>query len=273
MAQPQSILNILNTNDNWHSNAASQQNLQDLDPKNPMYPEIIKLRQRYNSAAALMADYSPDMQIPYCRDKEKCFFGSAPSLRLVREAFGEDAVTSWLEVQINNLSEFAGCKDKLTDAQIAETAEMIFDEYPRYKLTEFMLYFQRFKRGEYGRFYGRVDPITIMHFLRTFAEQRATVYNDYYREKERREAEEKRRQEDAEHYALCQRFRQRVPGAFTPSAPITLLQYRIFGYDRLSDAAFADELQAIMSGRKKLPTHVFKMLEMLHPELSNPIPD
>lgn len=170
------------------------------------------------------------------------------------KTYGHRVAVSWLEIQLRDLSEFAGCKDKLTAAQINETAEMIADEYSHYRLTEFMLFFQRFKRCEYGKFYGRVDPMVLLQALRTFAEQRAAVHRDRYRQLSRNAEEEKRRLEDAAYDAMRQRYRQRVPEAFTPAAPIEFLQYQLLGYDQLPDEAFAQELQAITSGRKPIPS-------------------
>ncbi len=127
-----------------------------------------ELRQRYATSIALLADYAPDKQVTYCEDWKKCLYGNTPSLQLVAEVFGKDVAETWLEIQLFELSEFLVCKEKLSVAQISQTARMIFSVLPHYRLTEFMLFVQRLKWGEYGKFYGAVDPMTILHSLKTF---------------------------------------------------------------------------------------------------------
>lgn len=204
-------------------------------------------------------EFNPDTQVIYCRDKDKCYFGKAPSIGLVEGAYGHKTAMSWMEIQLYNLSEFAGCKEKLTPAQIAETAAMILDGYPYYKLTEFMLFFQRFKRCEYGKFYGAVDPMIILQALATFNDQRARAIED----RRRAEQEEQKKQEEAEAEALRQRYATRVPDAWTDKAPINFLQYRLMGYDEMADEELAAEIADLQSGKKEIPQEVRKMLSYL----------
>ena len=200
----------------------------------------------------------------YCRDKNKCFFGKAPSIGLVESAYGRKTAMTWMEIQLSNLSEFAGCKEKLTPAQIAETAAMILDGYPYYKLTEFMLFFQQFKRCRYGRFYGAVDPMIILQALDEFNEERRRTYI------EKEAAEEKARKKDAEREleVLKQRYTSRVPDAFTEKAPINFLQYRLMGYDDYTDDEIKAECEAIRAGKKTIPTDVRQILDTIREAFS-----
>lgn len=220
-------------------------------------PAIIELRRRFEDGTKLLTEFNPDTQVIYCRDKEKCFFGKAPSIGLVENAYGRKTATSWLEIQLNNLSEFAGCKGKLSPAQIAETAAMILDGYPHYKLTEFMLFFQRFKRCEYGKFYGAVDPMVILQALATFDEERRKVIAD----RKNREQQVKQDESENEHRRLRQRYAERIPAAFTPEAPISFLQYRLMGYDSMTDEQLTKEIVALRSGEKSIPADAQQILD------------
>lgn len=207
-----------------------------------------------------MTRFNPDMQIQFCRDVDRVFFGKAPSISVLTQAYGRNTAETWLICQLNDLSLFAGCKEKLTARQINETAAMIAETYPHYKLTEFMLFFQRFKRCQYGKFYGAVDPMVILQALSTFSDERAKFIN------QRRQAEQDQRQkelDEEEHVALRRRYRQRVPDAFTDKAPINFLQYRLMGYDYYSDEDLRAECEAISSGQKKIPVGAQQMLESL----------
>lgn len=118
------------------------------------------------------------MQIKYCQFPERCYTGEAPSLARLRATFGDAAAEIWLEIQINDLSEFAGCKDKLSHDQIQQTAVAIITAAPYLKVTEIMLFFTRFKQGIYGRFYGGVDGLIITTSLQTFLSERKKALID-----------------------------------------------------------------------------------------------
>jgi hypothetical protein len=206
-----------------------------------------------------LAAFNPDNQIQYCRDVDRVHFGKAPSISVVASAYGRNTAVAWLEIQINDLSEFAGCREKLTTRQTTDTAMLILETYPTYKLTEFMLFFHRFKRCRYGRFYGAVDPMIIMQSLTEFAGERAQAidrHHDAAREQRRRTA-------DLEYDALRERYRRRVPNAFTRDAPITFLQYRLMGFDGMTDAELTEAIAGIASGRRPIPQHVHEIIKTI----------
>lgn len=130
---------------------------------------------RFGSASALLSDFNPGNQILCTKDVSRAYGGSAPSLAAVGEAFGAGTSRSWLVIQLDNLSEFAGCKDKLSISKLEELANIILTECGYLKLTELMDFFRRFKAGEYGKFYGSVDPMVITCALRDFLKQRHAI--------------------------------------------------------------------------------------------------
>lgn len=199
--------------------------------------------------AKLLAIYNPDTQNNYCKDVERCYFGNAPAIGVVKSAYGDKIAVSWLEIQLKNLSDFAGCRDKITPRQITELASMMLEYYGHYKLTEFMLFFQKFKKCEYGKFYGSVDPIMIMGAMDTFNRDRMTAYYKRETDLER----ERKKEEEREYEELRKRYKERVPDAFTDKAPITFSQYRTMCYDEWDDMEFHNELQDIINGIVTLP--------------------
>lgn len=206
-----------------------------------------------------MSDFNPAMQIQYCRDIDRVHFGKAPRIGAMIAAYGRNTAESWLEIQLNDLSEFAGCKEKLTNRQIIETAQMIIETYPHYNLTEFMLFFQRFKRCQYGRFYGAVDPMIILQALDVFNDERRQAYAD----RERIEQDEKKSADERAAAELKQRYINRVPDAFTPNAPINYLQYRLMGYDSMTDDELNRDIDDIRAGRKTIPEDIKQMLNTI----------
>ncbi|MBP3299736.1 MAG: hypothetical protein J6L73_08695 [Muribaculaceae bacterium] len=218
----------------------------------------IELKKRYpEGAAQVLTLFNPQMQVQYCRDVDRVHFGLAPKIGHLAEAFGANSAETWLEVQLADLSEFAGCKEKLSINQIREMAQMIIQHYPYYNLAEFMLFFQRFKQCRYGRFYGSVDPMLILQALGDFNRERARAFDA----RRQQQQEQRRALEQRGLSELQQRYKERVPGAFTEQAPLTFLQYRLMGYDSMPAEQLEHELAELATGRKTLPTDLTDILE------------
>lgn len=115
--------------------------------------------------------------------------GKAPSLQTLTETFGYENTIVWLEIQLKDLSEFAGCKDKLTVQQIDNIARLIAHCYPTFKLTELMYFFVQFKAGKYGKFYGAVDGLKITSALQEFSDERKLLKDEFYKEEEAEQQE------------------------------------------------------------------------------------
>ena len=149
--------------------------------------EIINI---YKSREDFMKRINPDVQKLICHDANRCHFGAAPTLGEINAAFGSNTASAWLVPQLYNLSEYCGCKDKLTGNELKECAQVIANEYYFLKVSELMLFFYRFKFGKYGRFYGSVDPMIVTTSLQSFMKERDKAYEA----KEREERDEKERE-------------------------------------------------------------------------------
>ena len=128
---------------------------------------------------SFITNNNPDMQSVVAKNVELCYYGGYPTLVELSQAYGEYTPDAWLTAHLFNLSEFCGCKEKLTVDQIAQTARIITVEYYYLNIAELMLFFFRFKLGRYGKFYGSVDPIVITSALRDFIRERNGEI-DYY---------------------------------------------------------------------------------------------
>lgn len=116
------------------------------------------------------------MQTNYCTHIDKCYFGKAPTLSQINQHYGPGSAASWICPQIWNLSEYCGCRDKITASQVDQLSDIIASTYHYLKVSELMLFFYRFKMGNYGQFYGSVDPMKITMALKSFINERATAY-------------------------------------------------------------------------------------------------
>lgn len=209
-----------------------------------------------NDSKAFLTRFNPESQIEFTRDEERAYFGQFPSLTDVAVTFGRNIAEIWIEIQLNDLSEFSGCKGKMTTETIEQLALMIYTDYSAYRLSELMLFFQQFKRGEYGRFYGTVDPMIIIEALKRFGIRRRQIIADY---------DNRRRQKEANNAQMAlvelrQRYSKRIPKAFTSDAPLSFIQYQLLGFDSMDDDALNAEIKAISSGQKVIPASAIQII-------------
>lgn len=119
---------------------------------------------------------------------------------------------SWLMIQLDNLNQFAGVKNKLIAENnkynpLLDLAQIICCSYGYLKVSELILFFHRFKAGLYGEFYGSVDPLKITNALHEFTRNRISEMNKY--ENLRQQAKlEKQRAEWAETAVTRQQYKQ-----------------------------------------------------------------
>lgn len=161
--------------------------------RNELSERYTAVARRYDTAGAkkLAELYAPNKQSTYCEHTERCVLGTAPRLARVAEDYGKEFAKSWLVTQLYDLATFCGCKGKLSAEQYKDTASMILAKYPGLKLTEIMLYFYQCKAGDFGKFYGSIDPLQIMQGLKTFATQtRGEIIDEVERRQRRRKRDE-----------------------------------------------------------------------------------
>lgn len=133
---------------------------------------------------------------------DRCFTGDAPTLFEVRKAYSLESADSWLDIQLSDLISFCGVKGKdecSTRAILDAVVAVISDNFGYLKLSELMLFFQQFKAGRYGHFYGAIDPMVItgaLHSFLDFRTERIAAINKANRLEEEREHEEIRKEQE-----------------------------------------------------------------------------
>lgn len=150
----------------------------------------------------LLTRFNPNVQRFCATNIDRCFTGDAPTLLEVRKAYSLESADSWLDIQLSDLISFCGVKGKdecsnraIVDAVVA----VISDNFGYLKLSELMLFFQQFKAGRYGRFYGSVDPMVITDALQSFLDFRAeriAAIDKAQRQEEERKREAKRAKQE-----------------------------------------------------------------------------
>lgn len=138
--------------------------------------------------------FNPSMQKTVAKNIERAYIGKAPTLAVVKEAFGVNPAEGWLMAQLEDLNEFSGVATKMSPGQMEETSRLILQEYPYFKVTEFMLFMHRFKCGNYGTLYGTVDPLIVMQALLQFAGERRAELTFFENRQRDRKLQEERKQ-------------------------------------------------------------------------------
>ncbi len=138
------------------------------------------------------------MQYSYCADLQRVYMGKAPTLSVLNEAFGKNITETWLAIQIQNLSEFSGVKDKIDTTQIDMLAKVIIATFHYLKVTELMHFFLLFKSGKFGKFYGAVDGLVITEALQDFCRERNNKIFLFEQEERKRKEEIERERQDKE---------------------------------------------------------------------------
>lgn len=119
-----------------------------------------------------------------------CYFGNYPTLAELNTTFDNRFSSAWLMAQLYDLSEYCGCKEKLSGVPLRQCANIIASDFYYMKVTELMLFFRRFKSGSFDKFYGVIDPLIISVSLRSFVKDRAIAYRKREQEKEAEERKE-----------------------------------------------------------------------------------
>jgi len=158
---------------------------------------VAEIKQRYGDDMAFLSAFNPSLQAQYMTNGlGRCFIGNAPSLARVKATYGYGTTTTWLSAQLVDLALFTGVKEKPNLEQITAIAQTIIVNYPYLKVTELMVFFQKFKAGEYGRFYGVVDGLVITDALNSFQAYRKQLIEKLEREKNKKEQDERRIQSE-----------------------------------------------------------------------------
>ena len=151
---------------------------------------VSRISQRYDDISAFCKDCTPTAQRRYVEHPFDAYQRESATLTDLNLAFGDGSAATWLVPQLTDLSEFCGCKNKLQPHQLKEVAILLSRKYSYVKVSEFLLFFSKLKLGEYGTFYGSLDPMVITSAFLEFLDDRSaalTKIDEALREKKAEE--------------------------------------------------------------------------------------
>ncbi len=112
------------------------------------------------------------MQSSFAQDIERAIDGTAPTIRELLHAYELEQLEVWMMAQIENLNNFAGVKQKMRINQMQELAGILLQKCQHLKATEILLFFFKLKGGDFGGFYGVVDPQKVAEYFNVFMQWR-----------------------------------------------------------------------------------------------------
>ena len=134
------------------------------------------------------------MQMMCAMNIERALTGDAPTIKQLLYTYKIEQIQVWLMAQIEDLNNYAGVKSKMTTPQMRELAGIIIVNTEYLKASEILLFFYKLKAGEFGGFYGTVDPQKVGEYLIAFKSWRSQeldrVHHKHMMEKRERERKE-----------------------------------------------------------------------------------
>jgi len=102
---------------------------------------------------------------------------------------------SYISAALTNYLDFVGRRQTMDDEQVAETAELILEEYGSLKFDDIALFFRNCKLSRYGKLYD-LNGAALLDWLHTYRHERnAAEWRLYEQREKERMAEEERRQQ------------------------------------------------------------------------------
>ena len=103
---------------------------------------------------------------------ERSLMGDVPTIRQLLYTYEMEQLQIWMMAQLEDLNEYVGVKNKMETAQMKELGGMIIAKSNYLKASEILLFFFKLKAGDFGSFYGVVDPQKVGEYLNDFIQWR-----------------------------------------------------------------------------------------------------
>lgn len=96
----------------------------------------------------------------------------SPSLALMKKEYGDVHTKAILTIILVDVIKFFNVGKSMSNVQVAQTIELIQQEYWMLKPEDFKLCFNNAKKGMYGQIYDRIDGQLILSWIQKHIENR-----------------------------------------------------------------------------------------------------
>mgnify|MGYP007058243966 CR=1 FL=1 len=153
--------------------------------------EIVK---KYGDAHSFALQFNPSVQIKCAMNIERSLTGNVPTIRQLLYTYQMAHLQVWVMAHLEDLNEYAGVKNKMTTAQMRDLANMIIVKSEYLKASEILLFFYKLKAGDFGGFFGTIDPQKVGEYLNAFKHWRSQQLDKVNNKKAQEQLECKRKE-------------------------------------------------------------------------------
>ena len=149
-----------------------------------------KILTQYGDAHGFALTFNPSVQVKCALNIERSLMGNAPTIRQLLYTYELPHLQVWIMAHLQDLNEYVGVKNKMNINQMKELAQMIIVNSQYLMASEILLFFYKLKGGDFGGFYGAIDPLKVGEQLQAFKQWRS---QELTRLKHKKEFEERER--------------------------------------------------------------------------------
>ena len=153
--------------------------------------DIIK---KYGDAHSFALAFNPTVQIKCAMHIERSLMSDVPTIRQLLHTYQLEHLQIWVMAHLEDLNEYVGVKNKMPTAQMKELSSMIILKSEYLKASEILLFFYKLKAGDFGGFYGTVDPQKVGEYLNAFRNWRSLALDKLYSKQAQEQRERERRE-------------------------------------------------------------------------------
>ena len=150
--------------------------------------------ERYGDAHSFALAFNPSVQIRCAMNIERSLMGDAPTIRQLVYTYQVEHLQVWIMAHLEDLNDYAGVKNKLSTAQMKALASIIIQKSEYLKASEILLFFFKIKAGDFGGFFGTIDPQKVGEYLNDFKKWRSLELDKVNNRKAQEEKERKRKE-------------------------------------------------------------------------------
>lgn len=128
---------------------------------------VREVREVFDCGESVVEAFSPSSQYSIVQNEHNVWFGKYPSLVTINIAFPKTSEGLVVKM-LFDLEKHICASKKLDEIQFIQLSQMIVSEFYFLKISELILFFWKCKSGEIGKFYGQIDPLNLLEWLRNF---------------------------------------------------------------------------------------------------------
>lgn len=152
----------------------------------------------------------------HCRDYEDVLTSNHPTIaEMVQRSKGNNAfVLSYVSAAIVSYLDFIGRRQTMDDQQVAETAELILQEYAALKFDDIALFIRLCKLSHFGKLYD-INGAVLLQWLQTYCQERTQAGYRLYEQREKQRRDEETRHWEEEWQSMSPAEREQYNNQFS----------------------------------------------------------